>query len=115
MTLTEEIACERCQWGSLDLNFGELLLHSMRHVQHHAAQLSLLLRKPTDSGLDQADRAPARPRINDRVAASHGSACLRRQPSLSPTRAITRAAVPRKLPNGSSYVDESLPVARMYP
>jgi uncharacterized damage-inducible protein DinB len=48
MTLTEEKACERCQWGSLDLSFGELLLHSMRHVQHHAAQLNLLLRKPTD-------------------------------------------------------------------
>jgi len=40
---------QRCQWGSLDLSFAELLLHSMRHVQHHAAQLNLLLRQHTDS------------------------------------------------------------------
>jgi hypothetical protein len=49
MTLTEEKACERCQGGSLDLIFAELLLYSMRHVQHHAAQLNLLLRQRTDS------------------------------------------------------------------
>ena len=49
MTWTEEKACQRCQWGSLDLSFAELLLHSMRHVQHHAAQLNLLLRQHTDS------------------------------------------------------------------
>jgi uncharacterized damage-inducible protein DinB len=28
---------------------GELLLYNMRHVQHHAAQLNLLLRQRTDS------------------------------------------------------------------
>src|SRR5262245_14462753 len=32
--LTEEKASRPCRWGSLDLTFSELLLHSMRHVQH---------------------------------------------------------------------------------
>jgi uncharacterized damage-inducible protein DinB len=49
MALTEERACKRCAWGSLDLSFAKLLSHSMRHVQHHAAQLNLLLRQHTDS------------------------------------------------------------------
>ena len=49
ITLTEEKACQRCQWGSLDPSFAELLLHSMRHVQHRAAQLNLLLRQHIDS------------------------------------------------------------------
>jgi uncharacterized damage-inducible protein DinB len=28
---------------------GELLLYNMRHVQHHAAQLNMLLRQTTNS------------------------------------------------------------------
>jgi uncharacterized damage-inducible protein DinB len=28
---------------------GELLLYNMRHVQHHAAQLNMLLRRRTNS------------------------------------------------------------------
>jgi uncharacterized damage-inducible protein DinB len=60
MTLTQEKACERCQWGSLHLSFAELLLHSMRHVQHHAAQLNLLLRKHTDSALGWIKRTEVR-------------------------------------------------------
>ena len=32
-----------------DLSAYELLLYSLRHVQHHAAQLNLLLRQQTDS------------------------------------------------------------------
>jgi uncharacterized damage-inducible protein DinB len=47
--LTEEQASRPCRWGSLDLSFAELLLYNMRHVQHHAAQLNLLLRQNTGS------------------------------------------------------------------
>jgi len=43
--LTEETARRPCRWGSFDLTYGELLLYGMRHVQHHAGQLHLLLRQ----------------------------------------------------------------------
>jgi uncharacterized damage-inducible protein DinB len=33
----------------LDVTFAELLLYNMRHVQHHAAQLNLILRRTIDS------------------------------------------------------------------
>jgi hypothetical protein len=48
-TLTEEEARRRCifPWG--DLSFAELTLDNMRHVQHHAAQLNLILRQTIDS------------------------------------------------------------------
>lgn len=36
-----------CHWGSMELTHAELLLYTMRHVQHHAAQLNLLLRQHT--------------------------------------------------------------------
>jgi len=32
-----------------ELSFAELLLYNMRHVQHHAGQLNLMLRQETDS------------------------------------------------------------------
>jgi len=35
---------------------GELLLYNMRHVQHHAAQLNMLLRQTTDSAPDWASK-----------------------------------------------------------
>lgn len=35
--------------GSRTMSFEELLWYNMRHVQHHAAQLNLLLRQRTDS------------------------------------------------------------------
>jgi hypothetical protein len=47
--LTEERALERCGFDWLDLSVAELLLYNMRHVQHHAAQLQLLLRQKTGS------------------------------------------------------------------
>ena len=47
--LTEERVRRPCRWGSFDLSYGELLLSGMRHVQHHAAQLNLLLRQNTGS------------------------------------------------------------------
>jgi hypothetical protein len=46
---TEEKAARRCGFDWLDLSAGELLLYNMRHVQHHAAQLNLILRQKTDS------------------------------------------------------------------
>lgn len=48
-TLTEEKARRTCVWGSAEMPFAESLLYGMRHVQHHAAQLNLLLRQNTGS------------------------------------------------------------------
>jgi hypothetical protein len=47
--LTYEKAQERCIFGWIEMGFAELLLYNMRHVQHHAAQLNLILRQKTDS------------------------------------------------------------------
>lgn len=47
--MTEQTAQRPCRWFSFELTFGELLLYGMRHVQHHAAQLHLLLRQHTGS------------------------------------------------------------------
>jgi hypothetical protein len=41
--LTDETAQRRCRFGWGEVTFAELLLYNMRHVQEHAAQLSLLL------------------------------------------------------------------------
>jgi len=43
--LTEDNALRPCRSGSFNLPFAEALLHGMRHVQHHTAQLNLLLRQ----------------------------------------------------------------------
>ena len=49
-SLTDERARQSCvfSWGKF-LSFGELLLDNMRHVQHHVAQLNLILRQKIDS------------------------------------------------------------------
>jgi uncharacterized damage-inducible protein DinB len=47
--LTDEKASERRSFVSFDCSLSELLLYDMRHVQHHAAQLNLILRQKTDS------------------------------------------------------------------
>jgi hypothetical protein len=47
--LTEEKAERRCGFDWLELSVEELLLYNMRHVQHHAAQLNLILRQQIDS------------------------------------------------------------------
>ncbi|HWR83182.1 MAG TPA: DinB family protein [Candidatus Deferrimicrobium sp.] len=47
--LTDERARQRCGFERPDVTIAELLLYSMRHVQHHAAQLNLILRQTTDS------------------------------------------------------------------
>lgn len=46
-TLTDERAQARCEFGWLEIGFGELLLYDVRHVQHHTGQLNLLLRQET--------------------------------------------------------------------
>ena len=43
--LTDEKAHRRCGFKRLEITSAELLLYNMRHVQHHAAQLNLLLRQ----------------------------------------------------------------------
>lgn len=48
-TMTDETAARSFKFGTIEMSFGELLLYNMRHVQHHAAQLNLLLRQNTDS------------------------------------------------------------------
>jgi len=47
--LTDEDARRRCNFEWVDVTGAELLLYNMRHVQHHAAQLNLLLRQTIDS------------------------------------------------------------------
>lgn len=49
-SLTEEKArASRSFFGSVKGSLLELLLYNMRHVQHHAAQLNLILRQQTQS------------------------------------------------------------------
>ena len=48
-TMTDERARQRCGFERPDVSVSELLLYTMRHVQHHAAQLNLILRQTTDS------------------------------------------------------------------
>jgi hypothetical protein len=62
--LTEERALERCGFWWYELNVGEFLLHNLRHAQHHAGQLALLLRRRADIGIDwlgTKDNKPPRP------------------------------------------------------
>ena len=47
--LTDERARETSGFERLGLSVSELMLYNMRHVQHHAAQLNLILRQKIDS------------------------------------------------------------------
>jgi len=47
--MTEEKANRRCGFEWLDISVAELLLYNMRHVQHHAGQLNMMLRQNVDS------------------------------------------------------------------
>jgi hypothetical protein len=47
--MTDETAQRPCRIPWLELSEGELILDNLRHVQHHAAQLNLILRQVTDS------------------------------------------------------------------
>jgi len=57
--LTEEKLAERFIEESGDMNYStlEILLYNMRHVQHHAAQLNLLLRQGISKGPKWISRA----------------------------------------------------------
>lgn len=62
--LTDEKALERCGFWWYELNAGEFLLNNLRHTQHHAGQLTLLLRQKTDIGVDwlgTKDNQPPKP------------------------------------------------------
>lgn len=50
--MTEAWVANPCPFPYRDMSNGELLLYNMRHVQHHAAQLNMLLRQTTDSAPD---------------------------------------------------------------
>jgi uncharacterized damage-inducible protein DinB len=50
--MTDAWAVNPCPFPYRDMSNAELLLYNMRHVQHHAAQLNLLLRQTTDSAPD---------------------------------------------------------------
>ena len=56
-SLTEEQAHRRCGFERRDMSVAELLLYVMRHVQHHAAQLNLLLRLHTGGAPGWVGRA----------------------------------------------------------
>lgn len=47
--MNEEQARRRSGFEWIDVSRAELLLYNMRHVQHHAAQLNLILRQTIDS------------------------------------------------------------------
>lgn len=47
--LTDEKAAGRSGFEWVEVSNAELLLYNMRHVQHHAAQLNLILRQTIDS------------------------------------------------------------------
>jgi uncharacterized damage-inducible protein DinB len=50
LTDLEAVRVVRFEW--LEMKFGELMLYNMRHVQHHTAQLNMVLRQ---SGLEPPD------------------------------------------------------------
>lgn len=55
--LTEEKAHQPCSFEKPDITVAQLHLYNMRHVQHHAAQLNLILRQKTDSAPRWVSRA----------------------------------------------------------
>lgn len=55
--LTEEKAREHAVFGWLEMDFAQLLLYNMRHVQHHTAQLNLILRQQTGSATRWVQKA----------------------------------------------------------
>jgi DinB superfamily len=59
-TLTDETAKKIFWFGSVNLPFSELLLYNMRHVQHHTAQLNLLLRQKTESAPGWVKKTPVK-------------------------------------------------------
>ena len=58
-SLTDESARERCVFERRDMSVAELLLYTMRHVQHHAGQLNLMLRQTVDDAPRWVSQAKA--------------------------------------------------------
>jgi hypothetical protein len=58
--LTDARSNERYRFGWGEASYSELLLYNMRHVQHHAAQLNLILRQQIDSAPGWVARARAK-------------------------------------------------------
>lgn len=62
-SLDDSRAAARCAFARHEMSVLELHLYSLRHVQHHAAQLNLILRQQTDSApswVSGGDLAPKR-------------------------------------------------------
>ncbi len=62
--LTDGRAHQRCGFWWYGLNVGEFLLNNLRHAQHHAGQLNLLLRRRANIGMEwmgTKDNQPAPP------------------------------------------------------
>jgi len=55
--LTEADAAAPCSFERRNMSVLELLLYNLRHLQHHTAQLNLLLRQRTDSAPRWVGRA----------------------------------------------------------
>jgi len=55
--LTDEKARERRTFPAGEFSVAELMLYNLRHVQHHTAQLNLILRQRTDSAPGWVRRA----------------------------------------------------------
>jgi hypothetical protein len=58
---TEEKAHRASGVPYRDMTVAELLLYNMRHVQHHSAQLNLILRQKTDSAPDWVSKTKIKP------------------------------------------------------
>jgi len=61
--LTEEKARQCRRFASVESNVLELLLYNLRHVQHHTAQLNLILRQTTDSAPGWLAKAKSLPSV----------------------------------------------------
>ena len=55
--LTDEKARQQISFRRRDMSVTEFLLYQMRHVQHHAAQLNLMLRQNIDSAPNWVSKA----------------------------------------------------------
>ena len=56
--MTEGWVAHDCPIPFRKMSNGELLLYNMRHVQHHAAQLNLILRQRTNSAPNWVSKGP---------------------------------------------------------
>ena len=56
--MTEAWVASPCPFDYRAMSNGELLLYNMRHVQHHTAQLNLLLRQTTGSAPRWVSKGP---------------------------------------------------------